>query len=124
MADGPKIDLDKTENTTENIEKVEKTQNTEDIQTKKIDEGLLSHVKKMGILDDVSISLKVEIGRAQIKIKDLLSLTKGSVVELNKLAGEPVDIYANGKIIATGTIIMANDKYGIRFSSINIDSGS
>jgi flagellar motor switch protein FliN/FliY len=73
---------------------------------------------KLGILNDVSILLTIEVGRAQIKIRDLLSLTKGSVIELNKLAGDPVDVYANGKLISIGNIITANGKYCVRLTSI------
>jgi flagellar motor switch protein FliN/FliY len=73
---------------------------------------------KLGILNDVSIVLTIEVGRAQIKIRDLLGLSKGSIVELNKSAGDPVDIYANGKLISTGSIITANGKYCVRLTSI------
>lgn len=73
---------------------------------------------KMGILNDVSIVLTIEIGRAQIKIRDLLNLTKDSIIDLNKLAGEPVDVYANGKLISKGNIITANGKYCVRLMSI------
>jgi|SRR5579885_461716 flagellar motor switch protein FliN/FliY len=73
---------------------------------------------KLGILNDVTITLTIEIGRAQIKIRDLLNLTKDSIIDLNKLAGEPVDIYANGKLIAKGNIITANGKYCVRLTSI------
>src|SRR5579883_2908607 len=72
----------------------------------------------LGVLNNVSITLTIEIGRAQIKIRDLLKLSKGSIVELNKSAGEPVDIYANGKLIAMGNIITANGKYCVRITSI------
>ena len=66
---------------------------------------------KMGILNDIKIALTIEIGRTSLKIKDLLNLTKDSVIDLNKNAGEPVDIYANGKLISKGTIITVNGKY-------------
>lgn len=75
--------------------------------------------EKLGILNDVFIELTIEIGRAQIKIRDLLNLVKGSIVELDKLAGDPVGVYANGKLIATGNIICANGKYCVRLLSIN-----
>jgi flagellar motor switch protein FliN len=74
---------------------------------------------KLGILNDVSILLTIEIGRAQIKIRDLLNLTKDSIIDLNKMAGEPVDVYANGKLISKGNIITANGKYCVRLTSIN-----
>lgn len=73
---------------------------------------------KLNILNDVSILLTIEIGRAQIKIRDLLNLAKGSVIELNKLAGDPVDVYANGKLVSIGNIITANGKYCVRLTSI------
>lgn len=73
---------------------------------------------KLGVLNDVSLLVTIEIGRTQIKIRDLLNLSKGSIIELNKAAGEPVDIYANGKLISTGNIITANGKYCVRLSSI------
>lgn len=79
----------------------------------------LFDTNKLDILSDLFISLTIEVGRAQIKIKDLLSLTKGSIIELNKLAGDPVDVYANGKLISTGSIITANGKYCVRLTSIN-----
>ncbi|RDI39965.1 flagellar motor switch protein FliN [Aquicella lusitana] len=83
----------------------------------KTTENLLDPAK-LGILNDVSISLTIEVGRAQIKIRDLLTLTKGSIIELNKSAGEPVDIYANGKLISIGNIITANGKYCVRLTAI------
>jgi flagellar motor switch protein FliN/FliY len=73
---------------------------------------------KIGILNDVSILLTIEIGRAQIKIKDLLNLTKDSIIDLNKMAGEPIDVYANGKLISKGNIITANGKYCVRLTTI------
>jgi flagellar motor switch protein FliN/FliY len=78
----------------------------------------LFDVNKLGILNDVSIVLTIEVGRTQIKIRDLLNLTKDSIIDLNKQAGEPVDIYANGKLIARGNIITANGKYCVRLMSL------
>ncbi len=85
--------------------------------------GNLFDPNKLGILNDVSILLTIEIGRAQIKIKDLLNLTKDSVIDLNKIAGEPVDVYANGKLISKGNIITANGKYCVRLTSIPETAG-
>ncbi len=67
---------------------------------------------------DVNMTLSAEVGRTRIKLKDLLNLTKGSVVELNKLSGEPVDIMANGKLIAYGEVVSVSGKYGIRITAI------
>ena len=77
----------------------------------------LCDINKIDILNDVYIALSIEVGRTHIKIRDLLSLSKGSVIELDKLAGEPVDIYANGKLISRGNIITANGKYCVRLMS-------
>lgn len=74
--------------------------------------------KGMDFLNEVPITLTIEVGRTQIKIRDLLNLSKDSIVDLNKGAGEPVDIFANGKIIAKGNIITANGKYCVRLTSI------
>ncbi|MCW5588192.1 MAG: flagellar motor switch protein FliN [Legionellales bacterium] len=67
---------------------------------------------------DVNMTLSAEVGRTRIKLKDLLSLSKGSVVELNKLSGDPIDIMANGKLIAYGEVVSVGGKYGIRITSI------
>ncbi len=74
--------------------------------------------KGMDFLNDVPITLTIEVGRTQIKIRDLLNLSKDSIVDLNKGAGEPVDIFANGKLISKGNIITANGKYCVRLTSI------
>lgn len=74
--------------------------------------------QSMDFLNDVSINLTIEVGRTQIKIRELLNLTKDSIIDLNKGAGEPVDIYANGKLISRGNIITANGKYCVRLTSI------
>lgn len=81
-------------------------------------EGGFLDAEKMGILQDVAITMTIEIGRAKVKIKDLLELTKGSVIELDKLAGDPVDIYVNGKLVSKGHIITANGKYCVRLLSM------
>ena len=93
------------------------TSQTNEVPTNQTHEALFDP-NKLGILNEVSITVTIEIGRAQIKIRDLLNLTKDSIIDLNKLAGEPVDIYANGKLIAKGNIITANGKYCVRLLSI------
>lgn len=74
----------------------------------------------MEFLNDVKIALTIEVGRTQIKIRDLLNLSRDSIIDLNKNAGEPVDIYANGKLISRGNIITANGKYCVRLTSVTI----
>ena len=77
--------------------------------------------KKLGTLDlimDVTLQVTVEVGRARMTIQDLLQLGQGSVVELEKLAGEPLDIYVNGKSVARGEAVIVNEKFGVRLTDI------
>ncbi|MEY4701715.1 MAG: FliN [Pseudomonadota bacterium] len=67
---------------------------------------------------DVALQVTVEVGRARMTIQDLLQLGQGSVVELEKLAGEPLDIYINGKSVARGEAVIVNEKFGVRLTDI------
>lgn len=70
------------------------------------------------LLQDIPLTVTVEIGRARMLVKDVLRLSVGAVIELDKLAGEPVDILVNGKVIARGEVIAVNENYGIRITEI------
>jgi flagellar motor switch protein FliN len=67
---------------------------------------------------DVTLQITVEVGRARMTIQDILQLGQGSVVELEKLAGEPLDIYLNGKQVARGEAVIVNEKFGVRLTDI------
>ena len=67
---------------------------------------------------DVALQVTVEVGRARMTIQDLLQLGQGSVVELEKLAVEPLDIYINGKAVARGEAVIVNEKFGVRLTDI------
>ncbi|MCK9214328.1 MAG: flagellar motor switch protein FliN [Rhodoferax sp.] len=67
---------------------------------------------------DVPVQLTAELGRTRITIKNLLQLSQGSVVELDGLAGEPMDVFINGYLIAQGEVVVVNDKFGIRLTDI------
>ncbi len=67
---------------------------------------------------DIPLTVSVELGRARIQIGDLLQLAQGSVVELTKLAGEPLDVFVQGKLIARGEAVVINDQFGIRLTDI------
>jgi len=67
---------------------------------------------------DVALQVTVEVGRTRMTIQDLLRLGQGSVVELEKLAGEPLDIFINGKAVARGEAVIVNDKFGVRLTDI------
>jgi flagellar motor switch protein FliN len=67
---------------------------------------------------DIPVQLTVELGRAKVAIKSILQLAQGSVVELETLAGEPMDVLVNGYLIAQGEVVVVNDKFGIRLTDI------
>ena len=71
------------------------------------------------VLENIEVKLTVEVGSSQLKIRDLLRLNEGSVVELERLAGEPLDILANGTKIAKGEVVMVGEKFGIRFTEVS-----
>lgn len=67
---------------------------------------------------EIPLEVSVELGRSKMQIKDLLQLGQGSVVELNKVAGEPADIYVNQKLLAKGEVVVINDKFGVKLTEI------
>ncbi|MGB0495864.1 MAG: flagellar motor switch protein FliN [Kangiellaceae bacterium] len=73
---------------------------------------------KLDVILDIPVSLSMEVGRTQIAIRNLLQLTQGSVVELDRLAGEPLDVMVNGTLIAHGEVVVINEKYGIRLTDV------
>ena len=74
--------------------------------------------QNLNILLDVKLQLTVELGKTELPIKKVLELTKGSIVTLNKAAGEPVELYANGKLIAYGEVVVIEDNFGLRITHI------
>lgn len=74
--------------------------------------------KEIDFILDIPVMLTVELGRTKITIKNLLQLAQGSVVELDGLAGEPMDVLVNGCLIAQGEVVVVNDKFGVRLTDI------
>lgn len=72
----------------------------------------------LDVILDVPVTISMEIGRTQINIRNLLQLNQGSVVELDRLAGEPMDVLVNGTLIAHGEVVVVNDKFGIRLTDV------
>lgn len=72
----------------------------------------------MEVILDIPVTLSVEIGRSRINIRNLLQLNQGSVVELDRLAGEPMDVLVNGTLIAHGEVVVVNEKFGIRLTDV------
>ncbi len=69
-------------------------------------------------LENIEVQMTVEVGNTEIRIRDLLRLNEGSVVELDRLAGDPLDILVNGTMIAKGEIVMVGERFGVRFTEI------
>ena len=76
--------------------------------------------KNLDIMLDIPMHISVELGRTKSTIRDVMELEKGSIVELNKIAGEQVEIYVNQKLVAKGEVIVIEDKFGVRVTSTNI----
>jgi flagellar motor switch protein FliN/FliY len=72
----------------------------------------------LNLILDVSVTLALEVGRARMPIRDLLQLAPGAVVELDRLAGEPLDVLVNGVRIARGEVVVVNEKFGIRLTEV------
>jgi flagellar motor switch protein FliN/FliY len=72
----------------------------------------------LDVILDVPVTISMEIGRTYINIRNLLQLNQGSVVELDRLAGEPMDVLVNGTLIAHGEVVVVNDKFGIRLTDV------
>ena len=86
----------------ENNEKVENPEGTENLK----------------VLENIDVNLTVEVGRTEITIRELLRLNEGSVVELDRLAGDPLDIMVNNTKIAKGEVVMVGERFGVRFGEI------
>ena len=80
--------------------------------------GLPGAGNDLNMILDIPVQLTVELGRTRIPIKQILQLAQGSVVELETLAGEPMDVLVNGYLIAQGEVVVVNDKFGIRLTDI------
>lgn len=75
--------------------------------------------QNLDLLMDVKLQLTVELGRCELPIKKVLELTRGSIVELDKVAGEPVALFANGKLVANGEVVVIDDNFGLRITNIS-----
>lgn len=74
--------------------------------------------RELNFLYDIPLQISVEVGRSKILLRDLLKMGEGYVIELDKLAGEPLDLYVNSKLIAKGEAVMVGDKFGIRLTDV------
>ncbi|MDG4867327.1 flagellar motor switch protein FliN [Guyparkeria sp. 1SP6A2] len=81
-----------------------------------LDEG--ENPVNFDVIMDVPVNISMEIGRTSINIRNLLQLNQGSIVELDRLAGEPLDVLVNGTLIARGEVVVVNEKFGIRLTDV------
>ncbi|MBR1736710.1 MAG: flagellar motor switch protein FliN, partial [Firmicutes bacterium] len=81
-------------------------------------EGLKQERQNIGIIRDVPLEVTVELGRTHKLIKEILDFSPGTVIELDKIAGEPIDIFVNGKNIAKGEVVVIDENFGIRITDI------
>ena len=104
-------------------EKVEKAEVSDVIDGKEgnktdDDKSERSSLENLRVLENIDVKLTVEVGGAEIKLRELLRINEGSVIELERLAGDPLDILANGTIIAKGEVVMIGERFGIRFTEV------
>ena len=85
-------------------------------------ESLLEETNKSKIdadvLQNIAVTLSLEVGRTSLKIRDIMSLSQGSVVELSKLAGEPLDLLVNNTRVAQGEVVLIGDRYGVKLTNV------
>ena len=73
---------------------------------------------KLDVILDIPVTVGMEIGRTQLSIRNLLQLNQGSIVELDRIAGEPMDVLVNGTLVAHGEVVVVNEKFGIRLTDV------
>ena len=93
-------------------------QDQDQAEDNEIVEEAVNHHINPDVLQNISVAIKVEVGRTKMKIRDLLRLTQGSVVELERIAGEPLDLLVNDTVVAQGEVVLVNDRYGIRLTRV------
>jgi len=81
-------------------------------------ESSASENSQLDLILDIPVTISVEIGRTKINIKNLLQLSQGAIVELDQLAGDPLDVMVNGTLVAHGEVVVVNEKFGVRLTDI------
>ena len=107
-----KVEAEESSKEQQTVEEKEVKANTEN------DKNERSSLENLRVLENIDVKLTVEVGGAEIKLRDLLRINEGSVIELERLAGDPLDILANGTIIAKGEVVMIGERFGIRFTEV------
>ncbi len=82
------------------------------------DASVTGDSQNLDVILDIPVKLSMEVGRTQISIRNLLQLNRGSVIELDRVAGDPLDVLVNGTLVAQGEVVVVNDKFGIRLTDV------
>ena len=109
---------EKNKETVEEENKVEEANKAEEVNSDNVEKDERTGLENLKVLENIDVKLTVEVGGAEIKLRELLRINEGSVVELERLAGDPLDILANGTIIAKGEVVMIGERFGIRFTEV------
>jgi len=109
---------EKNKEAVEEENKVEEANKAEEVNSENVEKNERSGLENLRVLENIDVKLTVEVGGAEIKLRELLRINEGSVIELERLAGDPLDILANGTIIAKGEVVMIGERFGIRFTEV------
>ena len=109
---------EKNKETVEEENKVEEPNKSEEVNSDNVQKNERTGLENLKVLENIDVKLTVEVGGAEIKLRELLRINEGSVIELERLAGDPLDILANGTIIAKGEVVMIGERFGIRFTEV------
>ena len=109
---------EKNKEAVETENKVEEANKSEEVNSDNVEKNERTGLENLKVLENIDVKLTVEVGGAEIKLRELLRINEGSVIELERLAGDPLDILANGTIIAKGEVVMIGERFGIRFTEV------
>ena len=109
---------EKNKEIVEEENKVEEDNKAEEVNSDNVEKDERTGLENLKVLENIDVKLTVEVGGAEIKLRELLRINEGSVIELERLAGDPLDILANGTIIAKGEVVMIGERFGIRFTEV------
>ena len=109
---------EKNKEAVEEENKVEEANKSEEVDSGQVEKNERTGLENLKVLENIDVKLTVEVGGAEIKLRELLRINEGSVIELERLAGDPLDILANGTIIAKGEVVMIGERFGIRFTEV------
>ena len=109
---------EKNKEAAEEENKVEKSNEAAEVKSDNSEKNDRTGLENLRVLENIDVKLTVEVGGAEIKLRELLRINEGSVIELERLAGDPLDILANGTIIAKGEVVMIGERFGIRFTEV------